>query len=156
MTFRHGNYNTSLCGRSWIHMSLKSIHIGFRSRCVKLPLPAPHDTKQLTLKNLRTFFQNSSQLLTDARICFKDAGESCSLTVAGQKWYVLTKGEDVAAAYRANDGSLTYVVFCLRGTAHAWCIRRRSQETFQSDRSGDTSIGILDVLQGSYLRAKPT
>jgi hypothetical protein len=49
--------------------------------------------------------------LTDARIYFKDSREPFALTVAGQKWYVLTSGEDVAAVYKVNDGSLSYDIF---------------------------------------------
>ncbi|KAJ0120683.1 cytochrome P450 [Diaporthe amygdali] len=63
--------------------------------------------------HLNSFFKNSSKLLSEARLHFQDSREPFALTVAGQKWYVLTKPEDVTSTYRIDSGSLSYDIFAV-------------------------------------------
>ncbi|RYP10555.1 hypothetical protein DL765_008059 [Monosporascus sp. GIB2] len=43
----------------------------------------------------------------------KVAREPFTLTVAGQKWYIITKAQDVTSTYRIDDGSLSYDIFAV-------------------------------------------
>ncbi|GAB1315261.1 Abscisic acid 8'-hydroxylase 4 [Madurella fahalii] len=61
--------------------------------------------------HLRSFFKNSSRLVSEARLFFHGTGEPFTLTVAGQKWYVLTKAEHVAATYKMEH--LSYDIFAV-------------------------------------------
>ncbi|KAI1418401.1 cytochrome P450 [Hypoxylon sp. FL1857] len=83
-----------------------------------IPYFYPKDPKEYPywvpfVGHLHSFFKNSSQLVSEARLYFHDAREPFALTVAGQKWYVLTKAEDVASTYKINDGSLSYDIFAI-------------------------------------------
>lgn len=61
--------------------------------------------------HLRSFYKNSSQLLSQARLHFHNTREPFALTVAGQKWYVLTKAEHVSATYKMEH--LSYDIFAV-------------------------------------------
>ncbi|KAI1657937.1 cytochrome P450 [Daldinia decipiens] len=83
-----------------------------------VPLLHPNDPKEYpywipVVGHLRSFFKNSSQLLSEARLYFHNSREPFALTAGGQKWYVLTKAEDVAATYKIDNGSLSYDIFAV-------------------------------------------
>ncbi|ESZ95414.1 putative cytochrome p450 [Sclerotinia borealis F-4128] len=61
--------------------------------------------------HLRSFYHNSSGLLSTVRLYFHDTREPFAITIAGQKWYILTDADDVSATYKINDGSLSYEIF---------------------------------------------
>ncbi|KAH8722684.1 cytochrome P450 [Phaeosphaeriaceae sp. PMI808] len=85
-------------------------------RFTVVPIFHPNDPKEYpywvpVIAHLRSFFKNSSQLLDASRLYFKDTREPYALTVAGQKWYILTSAVDVTSVYKINDGSLSYDIF---------------------------------------------
>ncbi|KAK4197159.1 Abscisic acid 8'-hydroxylase 4 [Triangularia verruculosa] len=80
------------------------------------PWLRPSDPKEYpywipVVGHLHSFFKNSSRLISDAKRYFHDTGEPFALSVAGQKWYVLTKAEDVTATYRMEH--LSYDIFAV-------------------------------------------
>lgn len=91
-----------------------------------------------SLGHLRAFFQNSSKLLTDARIYFGDTREPFLLTVAGQRWYILTNGEDVAATYKINDGSLSYDIFAVEVMRMLGASEDGVKKSFKTNESQET------------------
>ncbi|PSN65480.1 cytochrome P450 [Corynespora cassiicola Philippines] len=81
-----------------------------------VPIAFPNDPKEYpywvpVAGHLRAFFQNSSRLLDESRLYFKDTREPYALSVAGQKWYIITSPSDVASIYKIKDGSLSYDIF---------------------------------------------
>jgi hypothetical protein len=58
----------------------------------------------------KSFFTNATKLMTDARIYFNDTREPFSVTAANQRLYVITKPDDVAAAYR-NTTTFSFDIF---------------------------------------------
>ncbi|KAF7876406.1 hypothetical protein EAF04_001498 [Stromatinia cepivora] len=80
------------------------------------PIIYPRDPKEYpywipVIGHLRSFYHNSSRLLSTVRLYFHDIREPFAITIAGQKWYVLTNAHDVSATYKINDGSLSYEIF---------------------------------------------
>ncbi|ROT37825.1 cytochrome P450 [Sodiomyces alkalinus F11] len=83
-----------------------------------LPWLYPNDPKEYPywipgLGHLRSFFKDSNKLLSDARLYFHDSREPFALTVAGQKWYVLLRPEDVTSTYKMDESSLSYDIFAV-------------------------------------------
>ncbi|KAK4236950.1 Abscisic acid 8'-hydroxylase 4 [Achaetomium macrosporum] len=81
-----------------------------------LPWHFPTDPKEYpywipVIGHLRSFYKSSSRLLSDARSYFGESCEPFALTVPGQKWYVLTKAEHVAATYKMEH--LSYDIFAV-------------------------------------------
>lgn len=69
------------------------------------PMIYPDDPKELPywipgVGHLKSFFTNSSALMSRARLYFNNTREVFSVTAANTRLYVLTKPEDVAQAYR--------------------------------------------------------
>lgn len=83
-----------------------------------LPFLYPRDPKEYPywipiVGHLQSFFKNSNDLLSEARLYFRDTREPFALTVAGRKWYILTKSEDVTSTYKIDNGSLSYDIFAI-------------------------------------------
>lgn len=47
------------------------------------------------------------------RVYFHDNGEPFALTVGGQKWYILTRPEDVTSTYKMDESTLSYDIFAV-------------------------------------------
>jgi hypothetical protein len=78
--------------------------------------------------------------LNDCRAYFHDTREPFALTVAGQKWYVLTKPEDVSATYKIDNGSLSYDIFAIEVMRMVGVTEDGIQKAFRT-QTGSTSVG---------------
>ena len=61
--------------------------------------------------HLQSFYRNSYQLLQDSSAYFNNSRVPYTLTVAGQRWYIITSASDVSSIFKINDGTCSYDVF---------------------------------------------
>ncbi len=76
-----------------------------------------------------------SNVLTLPRLYFHDSGSRFALTVAGQKWYVLTKAEDVAATYKMEH--LSYDIFAVEVMRMVGVSQDGIRKAFQTEHAAE-------------------
>ncbi|KAL2751871.1 hypothetical protein ACRALDRAFT_2114777 [Sodiomyces alcalophilus JCM 7366] len=107
-----------------------------------LPWLYPDDPKEYPywipgVGHLGSFFKNSNRLLSEARLYFHNNREPFALTVAGQKWYILTRPEDVTSTYKMNESSLSYDIFAVEVMRMVGITEDGIRKAFQTQHVGE-------------------
>lgn len=101
---------------------------------------------------MRAFTKDSQGLLTRARLHFKDIRAPFSITMGGQKFYIVTKSKDVSTVYR-NSKTLTFEIFAQEILADLGCSPSAINSVYGIGHGG--SEGFVKEL-GAKTPAKKT